>query len=123
VLRGGGLVAEDPGGLHHDVHSELSPRQGGRILHRAHPGLAAVHDNALSLDRHLGGQVPVHGIVLEEMRERLGVGEVIDPDDLDVLGRQRRPEEDSTDPPEPVDSHSHCHVRSSLSMGQSELHE
>ena len=58
----------------------------------------------------------MHGVVLEEMRQCLGVGEIIDPDDLDILGRQRRPEEDSTDSPEPVDSYSHRHVRSSLSI-------
>ena len=92
---------------------------GGGVFHRADPGLAAVHEDGLALDRDFGAQGAVHGIVLEQVGQRLGIGEVIDRHDLDVLGRQRGPEKDTTDPPEPVDSHSHCHVRSSLSISVS----
>ena len=111
MLGRGGLVAEDAGGLHHDVHAELAPRQGGGILDRAHAdfrGRPPRWSSPLAVTS--APRLPCTESCLSRCAERLGVGEVIDRHHLDILGRQRCPEEDPPDTPEPVDPHSHRHV-------------
>ena len=57
----------------------------------------------------------VDGVVLEEMRERLGVGEVVDRDEVEVRDALlfRRPHHLPPDPAEAVDTNPNCHSRSS----------
>jgi hypothetical protein len=52
----------------------------------------------------------VHRVVLEQVRERLGVGQVIDSHDLHVARLKGGPEEHAADPSEPVDSDPHTHA-------------
>jgi hypothetical protein len=74
--------------------------------------LAAVDEDGAVLGGDLGLEVAVDGIVLQQMREALGVGEIVDADHLDVTGGfQRRPEKDASDAPETVDADSNAHGR------------
>ncbi len=54
----------------------------------------------------------VDGVVLQEMGQRLGVGQVVDRHHLDVRRLQGRAKEHPADPSEPVHSDAHCHGRS-----------
>src|SRR5690606_21718651 len=47
--------------------------------------------------------------VLEQMRQRLGVGQVVNGHELDVRIRQRNPQHRASDAPKTVDSYTHCH--------------
>src|SRR5216117_2372215 len=109
--RGGG-VPEDAGGLHDHVHAELLPRQRRRVLDRAHPDLAPVDEDGLALGGDVGLEVAVDGIVLQEVRQGLGIGEVVDADHLDLAVRlERGAEEDAPDAAESVDADSNTHER------------
>ena len=61
----------------------------------------------------------VHGVVLEHVREVVGVEEVIDADDLDVLREviDRRAENHAADAAEAVNTNLDCHFRFYLSWG------
>src|SRR5262249_24527292 len=102
MLRGGGGVAEDAGRLDDHLDAELLPGQAGRILQRRHPHLSSVDEDGSVLRVHFGRKVAVNGVVLEQVGERLGVGQIIDTDDLDVAIVEGRPEEDATDAAEAV---------------------
>ena len=112
VLGGHGPVPEDAGGLHHDVDAHLAPRQRGRILGRADADLPAVDEDRLALGLHLGVQRAVDGIVLQQVGQRLGVGQIIDRHHLEVRGLERRAKENPADASEPVHPDTHCHGRS-----------
>ncbi len=99
------LVArgEQAGRFDHDVDLEFLPRQLGRIALREHAeGVAVEHDLiALGLDLML--ERAVHRVMLEQMREGLGVGDVVDRDDLDLFLVQHRPKSHPADSAETVD--------------------
>ena len=113
---------EEPGRLEDDIDAELTPRQCCRIALREHLHLlAAGVDNAVP-ERHLSRERAEHRVVLEEMRHRRGVAEVVDRDDLDVgpellLG----PEEIPPDASETVDADANRHD-SSLSSKRSSVY-
>jgi hypothetical protein len=47
--------------------------------------------------------------MLEQVGQGLGIGEVVDSHDFDVLRLQRRPKEHATDPTESVDAYTNAH--------------
>jgi hypothetical protein len=118
VLGRGGAVAEDPGGLHHDPHAHLTPGQRGRVLGRADSDLPPVDEDRLALGLHLGVERAVYGVVLQEMGQGLGVGQVVDRHHFDVRRLQGRAKEHPADPSEPVHSDAHCHGRSPSCLSQ-----
>ena len=58
-------------------------------------------------DRH--GEVAEHRVVLQQVSQRRGVGDVVDGDDVDVVMRQRRAHDVAADPSEPVDANLNGH--------------
>jgi hypothetical protein len=58
---------------------------------------------------HLAGENAVDRVVLEQMRQRLGVRQVVDRDNFDLRLLERRPEEHPSDSSEPVDTDSYAH--------------
>ena len=109
VLGGAVAAGEDAGRLEHDVDAEVLPRQLRRILDRQHLELVAVDGDSFAAGLDVGVQVAEHRVVLEQMRERGGVGEIVDRDEIDVLGAQRRAHDVAPDAAEPVDPDLHCH--------------
>ena len=70
-----------------------------------------------SLDRHLGAEPPVGRVVLEQVGQGLGRGQVVDGDHLDVGPEQAgRPQVVAADAPEAVDPdpYGHCSRASSF---------
>jgi hypothetical protein len=51
----------------------------------------------------------VDGVVLEEMGQALGVGQIVDADDLDLAVTEGGAEEDTADATKPVDADSNAH--------------
>ena len=54
-------------------------------------------------------QVAQHGVVLQQVRERVRAGQIVDRDEIDVLVAERRPHDVPADPAESVDADPHRH--------------
>jgi len=109
VLRSGGGVAKDAGGLDDHVDAEVTPGQRRRILERTDPDLASVHEERLALGGHFRTERAVDGIVLEQVAQGFGVRQVVDADHLDILRLERGAEKDPPDPTESIDAHLERH--------------
>ena len=60
---------------------------------------------------------PQHGIVLHQMRQSLGVGQIVDRDEFDVRLADASPNHVPADTAEAVDAHFHCHGMDDLLEG------
>ena len=80
----GGLVAvgEQAGALEHHVDAEVLPGQLSGVAFAEYAHALAVYEQCLVTGRDFVPEGPVHGIVLEEVGERLGIGQVVDGDKL-----------------------------------------
>jgi hypothetical protein len=98
------LVGEAPGGFEHDVHAERFPRELRRILLARDFHAFAVDHERVAIGTHVAVESSVHRVVLEEVRERRRVGEIVHRDELEVgFLRERRAQHQAPDPTEPVD--------------------
>ncbi len=79
------LGREKAGAFHHHVDAEFAPGQLGRVAVGQHANLVAVDDHVVALNRHGAGKTAVRGIVLRQVRIGLGIAEVVDRDDLDIV--------------------------------------
>src|SRR6266699_3106943 len=77
VLVGVGSVGEPAGTLEHEVHAQRLPRELLGLLDRRHFDRLAVDDQRIALRLDGAREPAVDGIVLQEMRERLCVGDVV----------------------------------------------
>ena len=85
VGRGFFLAGEKAGALEHDVDAQLAPWNFGRVALREHADRVAVDDHVVAFDRHGAGELAVRGVVAGQVGVRLGVAQVVDGDDLDVV--------------------------------------
>jgi len=93
-----------------DPRAQLLPRQVRRVLLRQHPELVAVHDDAFPGGRDLAGEGPQDRVVLQQVGQRLRVGDVVHRDEVPVQSLlPGGPEEVPSDPPEPVDADLDAH--------------
>jgi hypothetical protein len=83
-------VGEAAGRLDHDRDAQVLPRELGRVLLGGDGDGLAVDDERLVAGLDRAAELAVDRVVLEEVRERLRVGEVVDGDDLQVLGAALR---------------------------------
>ena len=114
VLLGRGALGEAAGALEHQLHPEVLPGEILGFFDGRHREGLAVHDEPVALDLHRAGETAVDGVVLEQVGQRLGVGDVVDGDELEVgLVREHGGAQHvASDPAEPVDAHSHGHEHS-----------
>jgi hypothetical protein len=109
---GGRLVAvgEEPRALEHDVDAQVLPGQLGRVPLAEYADGLPVYDESLVPRRDVARQGPVHRVVLEEMGECLGIGEVVDGHELKPAAvLERGPQDVTTDAPKTVDTDLDCH--------------
>jgi hypothetical protein len=52
---------------------------------------------------------PEDRVVLEQVRQGLGVGQVVDRHEIEFLLAERRPQDVAADPPEPIDADFQTH--------------
>src|SRR5690625_2300372 len=110
VRLGGVTAGEATGGLDDDVGAELSPRELGRVLLGEHANRAATDGEVLLVVGDVLVEDAHDRVVLEQVGQRRVVGEVVDPDDLDVCTRVERGAEEATaDAAEAVDADADGH--------------
>ena len=111
VLCGIVALREEAGRFDHDVDAQFAPGEGGRIALREDLEVRVADPQAVSFHLHVGFEVAEDGVVLEEVRQRFRVGDVVDRDELDVRVRLRHrgAHDVPPDPPEPVDTDPHTH--------------
>ena len=108
MLLGQLFGQEESGGFDDDIGVDFIPLQVGRALFRGQADLVAVDDEVVALDRDVGLELAVDRIILQHVGEILGIEQVVDADDLDVLAEilDRSPEDHPADPAETVDANS-----------------
>jgi hypothetical protein len=106
------LGQEEAGRFEHHVGADLAPLELRRValLREADP--LAVDDQRVAVDRDLALEAAVHRVVLQHVRQVVGLEQVVDGDDLDVVlevldgGAQHV----ATDAAEAVDTEFDSHV-------------
>ena len=83
VLGGARAVAEEPGGLDHDLGADVAPRQRGRVGLGEHRDLAPVDAQRPVEHLDVPGERPVDGVVAQQVREHLDVHHIVDAGPLD----------------------------------------
>src|SRR5690606_20873642 len=110
VRRGLRRVGEEAGRLDHDVGTELAPRKVRRVTLGKRADALAVDRDRLVVVGDLTLERAEHRVVLQQVRERLVVGQVVHRDDLDVRTQlQDRTKVVPADAAEAVDSDADGH--------------
>src|SRR6185503_13857599 len=93
------------GRLDDDVGPELLPRDLARVLLGADLHLVAGDDERVLPRLHLVREPTVHRVVAKQVSQGLGVGEVVDEDQIErLLVRHQRADKTAADATEPVDT-------------------
>ena len=74
------LVAagEKSGRFQHDFHAQIFPGQIPRVAFLQNLNLVTAHDDVLLVVTDLAVEFPVDRIPFQQMRERVGVGQIVD---------------------------------------------
>src|SRR5262249_54076281 len=89
----------------HDVGADLAPRQRSGVALGKGLDRVRTDDELVSTDLDLVVEPPEHGVVLEQLAERVHVTEIVEADQLNVgAGGEQRSEEVTADPTEAVDT-------------------
>jgi hypothetical protein len=105
VLASRIAVDEQAGRLDDDVGPELLPGDLARVLLGDDLHLVAGDDQRALARLDLAREAAVHRVVAEEVSQGLGVGQVIDEDQIErLLVRHQRADEPAADATEPVDT-------------------
>src|SRR2546423_176185 len=104
-------IGEPPGGLEHDVHAEVFPRECAGIFLSKNFYLVAVDDDRVFSGFDVALISAVHRVVLEEVRQSLGVGQIVDGDEVQVCYtlKLRRPDDLPADSTKSVDAYPCSH--------------
>ena len=121
VLLSAVSVGEEPGGLEHDVNAQVFPRQLRRVAHRQHFELVAIDRDRVPFGLDFCVQVAEHRVVLQQMRQRRRVRQVVDRDEVDVFVGERRPHDVPADAAEPVDANLDRHPMSSKTCADNSI--
>ena len=102
---------EQTRGLDDDLGADVTPLEGGRILLSREADRLAVDDEVRSVDLDVMRKDAVHGIVLQHVREVIGIEEVVDADHFDVVREvlDRRAENHAADTAEAVYANLNSH--------------
>jgi hypothetical protein len=102
-------IGKETGGFDHDLRANTGPIEFGGILGGEDlNGLAADGDGIRVVSDGFG-QGPENGIVLEQVRKRLGIGQIIDRYKFDVSVVQTRTNDVPADPAEAINTYFDCH--------------
>ena len=125
VLGTGGDVAgglllgqEQAGGLDDVLGADLLPGQVGGVTLGVHGDAALpLTIMPLSLERHVGLELAVHGVVLQHICQIVGRAKVVDAHDLDLRVLQAAAQDHTADPAKSIDTNFNAHHENFLSDG------
>src|SRR5690606_18340625 len=106
---------EEASAFQHQVDTQVLVRQLAGIAFAGHGDIAAVNDDRVVPRGYFAGEATVNRIVGEEQRVGLGVGQVVDRDEFQIViialedGTRDKP----PDPSEPVDRYFSRHLKNS----------
>ena len=110
VGRGLRALGEEAGALDDHVDADVAPGQVRGVALGEDLDLLVVHVDVVVVRVDVARVAPERRVVVEQVRERPGVGDVVHRHDLDVrLAERRRPEDVPPDAAEPVDPHAYAH--------------
>ena len=115
-----GLAGVEAGALQDDVHVELAPGQLSGVGHGVNGDLLAVDDDVILAGFDGAGQSigALGGVILQQMRQHLGGGQIVDGDDFVALSTEHLTERETADAAKTIDSNSYGHVISSLKISR-----
>ena len=102
-------VGEEAGGFDDDLGADGGPVKLGGVAFGEDFNFLAVDGEVVGSVGDLVGQVAEDGVVLEQVGEGGGGGEVVDGDEFDVGVAKRGAEDVASDAAEAVDSYLNCH--------------
>ena len=105
------LGGVEAGALQHDVHLQLAPGAIRSVLLGVDDDLMAVHDDGVvgGLNLVIVGVVALGGVILQQVRQHLGGGQVVDGDDLVALSAEHLTESQAADAAKTIDSNFNSH--------------
>src|SRR5207248_852825 len=108
-----GRVGEQAGRLDDDLRAELLPGNVGRVALSGDLNFASVDDEGLFTRLDLARIIAVIAVVFEQVGVGRRVEQIVDADDLDVVGMafEQRLEDLAPDSAEAVDAYAYCHWR------------
>src|SRR5580658_934216 len=105
-------IGEVAGRLDDDLRSDGIPGQSGGIFFFEDFYDFAIDRNAVGSGGDFIGQVAEDGIVLEQVGERLGIGEIVDGDEVEVLVRERGAKNVASDASKSINADFYGHAAS-----------
>ena len=99
-----GTLGEKTGGLDDNVRADGGPVNFGRIFRLENLEALPFHGDSAFRVRDAVRQVAEDGVVFQKVRERFGIGDVIDGDELNVLVVERGAHDVASDAAEAVDA-------------------
>ncbi len=104
VLAGPGPIDEKSGRFEHHLGTQVAPAQPGRIALRGGLDPVTVDGDGFVVVADLGIEYALRGVVFEEMRKGLVVGQIVDSHDLlEFAFFHEATEDHSTDSSESID--------------------
>src|SRR6266478_4705576 len=105
-------VGKTPGRLDYDLRPHRFPGQLGGILLGENLDGLGIDRNAVGARGNLMRKVAKDRVVLEQVGQRFGIGEIVDSYELEIRIMKRRPQHVAADTPEAVDTDFNGHVSS-----------
>ena len=85
VFAGVGALGKEAGGFEHHVYTKLAPGEGGRVAFGQDRDSPAADLNRVAVDRDRLAQIAEDRVVLQQVRQGLRVGDVIDCHELELV--------------------------------------
>ena len=110
------LGGVEAGALQNDVHLQLAPGAIGGVLLGVDADLLAVHDDGVlgGLDLVVAGVVALGGVILQQVGQHLGGGQVVDGDDLIALSAEHLTESQTANAAKTINSNFNSHGKDLL---------
>jgi len=112
VLLAGLFGQEEAGALQHQVDVDVAPGQVRRVALSGQADGLAVDNQVLAVDGDIALEVAVHGVVLEHVSQIVGIQQVVDTHDLDVVSEilRDRAEGHAADTAKTVNAYFDSHI-------------
>ena len=106
---------EEAGAFEHQLDAQLLVRQLARVALLGDDDVAAVDLDRIAVRSDRAGEAAMGRIIGEQQRVRLGIGEIVDRDELEIviLALENHPRDQPPDAPEPVDRYLRRHFKNS----------